>query len=79
MLITINNEEIIMSWNTYETNKGTQARRSTGTTKQRSTEINGYTVAKVISGLNMWDVLYNGIQIIRFDTKREAVHYAETH
>ena len=33
-------------------------------------------VKKVISGLNMWDVIVNGVMVGRFDTKWEANEYA---
>jgi hypothetical protein len=35
------------------------------------------TVQKVKSGLRMWDVVCNGVQIVRFDTKWEAEAKAE--
>ena len=35
------------------------------------------TVEKVKSGLKMWDVMCNGIQIVRFDTKWEAEEKAD--
>ncbi len=31
-----------------------------------------YQVKKVTSGLQMWDLLVNGVQVERFDTKWEA-------
>ena len=31
-----------------------------------------YEVKKVASGLQMWDLLVNGVQVERFDTKWEA-------
>ncbi len=34
-------------------------------------------VTKVISGLNMWDVTYNGTLIQRFDTKWEALAFVK--
>lgn len=33
------------------------------------------TIQKVVSGLQMWDVLVNGIAIERFDTKWEAQEF----
>lgn len=36
-------------------------------------------VKKVVSGLKLWDVIVNGIQVVRFDTKWQAEEWVQEH